>query len=35
MDRVEIWDAEAWQGYADSQEDAFSQMSEEVMPGVL
>lgn len=35
MDRVEIWDAGAWQGYADQQEDAFSQMSEEVMPGIL
>ncbi len=35
MDRVEIWDAGSWQGYADQQEDAFSQMSEEVMPGVL
>ncbi len=35
MDRVEIWDAGSWQGYADQQEDAFSQMSEEVMPGIL
>jgi len=34
-DRVEIWDAAAWQGYSVEQEDAFSAMSEEVMPGVL
>ena len=35
MDRVEIWETSAWHGYAEQQEDAFSQMSEEVMPGIL
>ena len=33
--RLEIWDAVAWQGYLDQQEDAFSAASEEVLPGVL
>jgi MraZ protein len=33
--RVEIWDAEAWQTYLDAQEQAFSEMAEEVLPGVL
>ncbi len=29
--RVEIWDAEAWQRYTDEQEDAFANWSEEVL----
>ena len=33
--RLEIWDAEAWTSYLDQQEDAFSDASEEVLPGVL
>ena len=33
--RLEIWDAEAWGVYLDRQEDAFSEASEEVLPGVL
>lgn len=33
--RVEIWDAQAWQAYLERQEDAFSELSEEVLPGVL
>jgi MraZ protein len=33
--RLEIWDAQAWAGYLDQQEDAFSEASEEVLPGVL
>jgi MraZ protein len=33
--RLEIWDAEAWTSYLDRQEDAFSDASEEVLPGVL
>jgi MraZ protein len=33
--RLEIWDAEAWTTYLDRQEDAFSDASEEVLPGVL
>jgi MraZ protein len=34
MNRVEIWDAEAWQSYSDSQEQQFADLSEEVFPGV-
>jgi transcriptional regulator MraZ len=33
--RLEIWDAAAWDAYRVDQEDAFSAMSEEVLPGVL
>jgi MraZ protein len=33
--RLEIWDADAWQTYLDQQEDAFSEASEEVLPGIL
>jgi MraZ protein len=33
--RLEIWDAQAWTSYLDQQEDAFSDASEEVLPGVL
>jgi MraZ protein len=33
--RLEIWDAGAWNSYLDHQEDAFSDASEEVLPGVL
>jgi MraZ protein len=33
--RLEIWDALAWTSYLDQQEDAFSDASEEVLPGVL
>ena len=33
--RLEIWDAEAWTTYLEQQEDAFSDASEEVLPGVL
>lgn len=33
--RLEIWDSEAWTSYLDQQEDAFSDASEEVLPGVL
>jgi transcriptional regulator MraZ len=33
--RLEIWDAQAWDSYLDQQEDAFSDASEEVLPGVL
>lgn len=31
---VEIWDAQAWANYLSGQEDAFSALSEEVVPGV-
>jgi MraZ protein len=33
--RLEIWDAAAWDSYLEQQEDAFSDASEEVLPGVL
>lgn len=33
--RLEIWEAAAWDAYRVDQEDAFSAMSEEVLPGVL
>ena len=33
--RLEIWDAQAWTTYLDQQEDAFSDASEEVLPGIL
>jgi MraZ protein len=33
--RLEIWDAAAWASYLERQEDAFSDASQEVLPGVL
>jgi transcriptional regulator MraZ len=33
--RLEIWDNAAWNAYLAAQEDAFSDASEEVLPGVL
>jgi MraZ protein len=33
--RLEIWDSAAWEAYLGPQEDAFSEASEEVLPGVL
>jgi MraZ protein len=33
--RVEIWDAAAWQRYLAEQEDAFASLSEEVLPGLI
>ena len=33
--RLEIWDAAAWDAYLAQQEDAFSDASQEVLPGVL
>ena len=33
--RAEIWDAEAWQTYLDAQESAFSEIEEEVIPGMF
>jgi MraZ protein len=35
MNRVEIWDAEAWRSYNEEQEPAFADLSEEVLPGVF
>jgi MraZ protein len=33
--RLEIWDARAWETYLADQEQAFADLSEEVLPGVL
>jgi MraZ protein len=33
--RLEIWDSVAWDAYLEQQEDAFSDASQEVLPGVL
>ncbi len=33
--RLEIWDAVAWQAYEAEQEQVFSDVSEEVLPGLL
>ena len=33
--RMEIWDAAAWESYLARQEGAFSDASEEVLPGIL
>ena len=32
MNRVEIWDAESWAYYEESQEQSFSELSEDVFP---
>ena len=34
MNRIEIWDAVSWQRYSDEQEQAFADLSDEVLPGV-
>jgi len=33
--RLEIWDAKAWDAYVSEQEQAFAELSEEVLPGIL
>jgi MraZ protein len=33
--RVEIWDATAWETYVSAQEQAFADLSEEVLPGLM
>ncbi|HEY8457916.1 MAG TPA: division/cell wall cluster transcriptional repressor MraZ [Actinopolymorphaceae bacterium] len=35
MNRVEIWDAAAWERYSSEQEQKFADLSEEVLPGIL
>ena len=35
MNRIEVWDAEAWTRYSAQQEQAFAELSEEVLPGIL
>lgn len=33
--RIEVWNAEAWQRYLDGSEQAFADIAEEVLPGIL
>lgn len=33
--RIEIWDAEAWRTYLEAQEDQYSAIAEEVIPGLF
>lgn len=33
--RVEIWDAEAWDGYLSQQEERFAQTAEEIIPNMF
>ncbi|MGI5168847.1 division/cell wall cluster transcriptional repressor MraZ [Spirillospora sp. CA-253888] len=33
--RLEIWDTKAWETYLEQEEQAFSDISEEVLPGIL
>jgi transcriptional regulator MraZ len=33
--RIEVWDASAWQTYLEGTEQAFADIAEEVLPGVL
>lgn len=33
--RVEVWDSAAWESYLADREQAFSELEEEVLPGVL
>lgn len=35
MNRLEIWDEQAWSRYSAEQEQAFADLSEEVLPGIL
>lgn len=32
--KIEIWDAQAWQTYLEAQEDAYAELTEEVIPGL-
>ena len=34
MNRVEIWDPTAWRAYSEEQEQRFSELSDEVFPGI-
>jgi MraZ protein len=34
MNRIEIWDPESWQAYSEEQEQKFSELSDEVFPGI-
>lgn len=34
MNRIEIWDPAAWEAYSEEQEQKFSDLSDEVFPGI-
>ena len=34
MNRIEIWDPASWQAYSEEQEQKFSELSDEVFPGI-
>ena len=34
MNRIEIWDPTAWTAYSEEQEQKFSELSDEVFPGI-
>lgn len=34
MNRIEIWDPTSWQNYSEEQEQKFSELSDEVFPGI-
>jgi MraZ protein len=34
MNRIEIWDPEAWASYSEEQEQVFADLSDEVFPGI-
>ncbi len=34
MNRIEIWDPASWQQYSEEQEQKFSELSDEVFPGI-
>jgi len=34
MNRIEIWDPTSWQEYSEAQEQVFSELSDEVFPGI-
>ncbi|MFC6153293.1 division/cell wall cluster transcriptional repressor MraZ [Nocardioides yefusunii] len=34
MNRIEIWDPQAWASYSEEQEQVFSELSDEVFPGI-
>ena len=34
MDRIEIWDPASWRSYSEEQEQKFSEISDEVFPGI-
>ena len=35
MNRLEIWDQNAWEQYSQQQEQQFADLSEEILPGIL